>query len=143
LVAARLARSATDTPAGAFWDAAEGQPPGTAIVSLLAGGSASRQLSDRLSQGADHLLSDLCWLRRGGPSPVARASVHWRWEEDPLARGGYAYVDPGFDPAWLPLLGRRSGRLFFAGEHTSANYQGYMEGALESAERVVSEMKRG
>jgi monoamine oxidase len=79
-------------------------------------------------------------LRRGGPAPRARARAHWQWENDPFARGGYAYLDPGFDPAWVPLLGRRAGRLFFAGEHTSEHYQGYMEGALESAERVVGEI---
>jgi monoamine oxidase len=131
---------ATDTHAGAFWDASEGQADGIPIVSFLAGGSASAALADRLHDGADLLLSDLCWLRRGEPSPWARASAHWRWEDDPFARGGYAYLDPGFDPACLPLLGRRAGRLFFAGEHTSGNYQGYMEGALESAERVLAEM---
>ena len=46
----------------------------------------------------------------------------------------------GFDPAWLPLLSRRAGRLFFGGEHTSEDFQGYMEGALQSAERVLGEM---
>jgi len=130
----------TDTHAGAFWDAAEGQPPGVFVTSFLAGGAASAQLADRLRHAADLLLSDLCWLRRGGPSPRALASVHHRWEADPFARGGYAYLDPGFDPAWLPLLSRRTGRLFFGGEHTSEDFQGYMEGALQSAERVLGEM---
>lgn len=130
----------TDTHAGAFWDAAEGQPPGAFVTSFLAGGSASGQLAERLRHGADMLLSDLCWLRRVGPSPRTLASVHHQWEADPFARGGYAYLDPGFDPAWLALLGRRAGRLFFAGEHTSQDFQGYMEGALQSAERVISEI---
>jgi monoamine oxidase len=131
---------ATDTHAGAFWDASEGQPTGGPVISFLAGGSASEALARRLRGGADLLLSDLCWLRRGDSIPRARAMASWQWERDPLARGGYAYLDPGFDPAWLPLLGRRAGRLFFAGEHTSENYQGYMEGALESAERVLREL---
>ena len=131
---------ATDMAAGAFWDAAEGQPAGTAIISFLAGGAASSQLTERLRESADVLLSDLCWLARGGESPRAVASAHWRWEHDPLARGGYAYIDPGFDAGWLPLLGRRAGRLVFAGEHTSADHQGYMEGAVDSADRVVREL---
>jgi monoamine oxidase len=141
LFGGRPARAfATDTHVGAFWDAAEGQTATAPIVNFLAGGSASGLLAERLHEGADLLLSDLCWLRRGGPAPRARASAHWQWENDPFARGGYAYLDPGFDPVWVPLLGRRAGRLFFAGEHTSEHYQGYMEGALESAERVVGEI---
>jgi monoamine oxidase len=131
---------ATDTHAGAFWDASEGQPAGGPVISFLAGGSASEALARRLRGGADLLLSDVCWVRRGDSIPRARAVASWQWERDPLARGGYAYLDPGFDSAWLPLLGRRAGRLFFAGEHTSENYQGYMEGALESAERVLREL---
>jgi len=141
LFAGRPARAfATDTHVGAFWDAGEGQPDGTSIVSFLGGASASAALAARLHEGAERLVGDLCWLRRADPSPRVRAHAHWTWEQDPFARGGYAYVDPGFDSAWLPLLGRRAGRLFFAGEHTSERYQGYMEGALESAERVVAEV---
>jgi monoamine oxidase len=141
LFGGRPARAfATDTHAGAFWDAAEGQPGETSIVSFLAGGSASDGLSRRLAEGPDLLLSDLCWLRRGGETPRAVAHAEWRWQDDPFARGGYAFVDPGFDPAWLSVLSRRAGRLFFAGEHTSTNYQGYMEGAVESAERVLDEV---
>jgi monoamine oxidase len=142
---------ATDTPAGAFWDAAEGQAnPGAPLVVFLAGGTASAALRSRLHDGADALLSDLCWLGRRGFSPRrdsgARASVDrthhvaWTWEDDPFARGGYAYLDPAFDPAWLPLLRQRAGRLFFAGEHTSEDFQGYMEGAVESGERVAQEI---
>ena len=54
------------------------------------------------------------------------------WEADPWARGGYAYFDPAFDPALRAWLARPCGRLFFAGEHTSIKWQGYMNGAVES-----------
>jgi monoamine oxidase len=32
------------------------------------------------------------------------------------------------------------GNLFFAGEHTSAEFNGYMEGAAESGERAAKEV---
>jgi monoamine oxidase len=130
---------ATDVHVGAFWDASEGQTPGAHVVSFLAGGSASPLLGERVRHGGDHLVGDLCWLRRG-TAPRVRAVAAWTWEHDPLARGGYAYLDPSFDPAWIPLLRRRHGRLFFAGEHTSEDFQGYMEGAVESGERVAEEV---
>jgi monoamine oxidase len=62
------------------------------------------------------------------------------WEDDPFVRGGYAYLDPAFDPAWRPLLARRAGRLVFAGEHTSEDWQGYMNGAVESGVRAAHEL---
>ena len=38
------------------------------------------------------------------------------------------------------LLARPHGRLFFAGEHTSIRWQGYMNGALESGLRAAAEI---
>ena len=84
------------------------------------------------------MLSDLCWL--GLADATATASQHYSWETDSLVRGGYAYLDPAFDPAWLPLLSRRAGRIVFAGEHTSSEHQGYMEGAIESGLRAAQEI---
>jgi hypothetical protein len=134
------------------------------VISFLAGGSASGQLRDRARAGADTLLSELCWLRTrdsvvgsrqyaeasGSPQQL-QASTACRllptaycrsctWEDDPWSRGGYAFIDPGFDPAWRPLLSRRAGRLVFAGEHTSARWQGYMNGAVESGIRAAREL---
>ena len=136
----RRARAfATDTGLGAFWDGTEGQPAASrAILYFLAGGSASATLRDRARRGAAHLLSDLCWLRLAGEPVTAFHAV--TWEDDPLAGGGYAYMDPGFDPAWRPLLARRAGRIVFAGEHTSEDYQGYMEGAAASGLRAAREL---
>jgi monoamine oxidase len=133
---------ATDTALGAFWDATEGQPSRRhAMLNFLAGGTASRALRDRVATtGASGLLADLCWLGLGGEPATAACGV--TWEDDPLARGGYAFLDPGYDPSWRPLLARRAGRVVFAGEHTSEDFQGYMEGAVQSGERAAAELTR-
>ncbi len=136
----RRARAfATDTHLGAFWDATEGQPASShAIVNFLAGGSASAWIREHAGHDPADLLDDLCWLRLDGTA-VTTSHVA-TWEDDPLARGGYAFWDPAFDPAWRPLLSRRTNRLVFAGEHTSAKWQGYMEGAVESGLRAAREL---
>jgi monoamine oxidase len=59
-----------------------------------------------------------------GASLVAWDSVSW--EDDPWARGGYAYYDPSFNPAVREWLARRFAASSFAGEHTSLEGQGYM-----------------
>jgi monoamine oxidase len=41
--------------------------------------------------------------------------------------------------AFMPALAAPEGRVSFAGEHTSA-WMGWMEGALESAERAAREV---
>ena len=155
LFGSRLARAfATDGSVGAFWegtepvDAARGKPVEVArgreqgtdasIVVFLAGGSASEPVRDMAAAGGAALLSELCWL---GMSRAPVTAVHLGdWTADPWARGGYAFIDPGFDPAWRPLLARRAGRIVFAGEHTSERWQGYMNGAVETGQRAAREL---
>jgi monoamine oxidase len=136
LFGGRKARAfATDTDLGAFWDGTDGQ--GT-LLTFLGGGCVSRRLRARADQAGSHILDDLCWLGMAGARVSAIRAV--TWEDDPWAGGGYAYLDPAFDPAWRPLLSRRAGRLVFAGEHTSATWQGYMNGAVESGLRAAREL---
>jgi monoamine oxidase len=138
----RLQAIATDGPLGAFWDATEGQPTATnAVIAFLGGGAASPQLQAVSRRGGAGVVADLCWLGLAGTPVIACHST--TWEDDPYAGGGYAYADPSFDPAWKPLLARRAGRIVFAGEHTSGDFQGYMEGAVESGERAAREVWEG
>jgi monoamine oxidase len=61
------------------------------------------------------------------------------WHEDPWAGGGWGSPQPG-EMAWLfPAMRQPDGRVHFAGEHTSVG-AAWMNGALESAERVVQEI---
>ena len=129
---------ATDDHLGAFWDAGEDERGPASIVAFLAGGSAAAPLRDAAAGGGRGLIADLCWL---GMDRAPVTAVHvGDWTSDPWARGGYAFADPAFDPAWRPLLSRRAGRLFFAGEHTSERWQGYMNGAVESGQRAAREL---
>jgi monoamine oxidase len=78
------------------------------------------------------------WL--GASTAELVASRQIVWEHDPHARGGYAFFDPGFDPDLRQWLARPAGRVFFAGEHTSIRWQGYMNGAVESGRRAAAEI---
>ena len=63
------------------------------------------------------------------------------WDSDPWVRGGYAYFDQTFDPLWRAWLSRPTGRIVFAGEHTSIKWQGYMNGAIETGLRAAAEIE--
>ena len=135
----RRARAfATDSRLGAFWDASEEETSGHSIVAFLAGCSASAELREAATNGGGALLADLCWLGMNR-EPITAVRMA-DWTTDPYVRGGYAFLDPGFDPAWRPLLARRTGRIVFAGEHTSERWQGYMNGAVESGQRAAREL---
>jgi monoamine oxidase len=126
-------------PFGAVWDGNEEQRGRPGILSLLAGGGASAASQEIVArEGGQGVADALDWL--GSKRATLMASRQVVWEHDPLARGGYAYFDPGFDPALRAWLARPCGRLFFAGEHTSIKWQGYMNGAVESGRRAAAEI---
>jgi monoamine oxidase len=128
----------TNTAVGAVWDAAEEQR-GASMLMLLAGGSASGALQDVIArEGAEGIGRRLSWMGRGAQRPEAMRVV--TWEDDPWARGGYAFFSPSFDPALRSWLSRGAGRVLFAGEHTSERWQGYMNGAVESGQRAAREI---
>jgi len=60
------------------------------------------------------------------------------WGLDPWQRGAFALHTPG-QIGFLDTLAKAEGRIHFAGEHTSA-WTGWMQGAFESARRVVREI---
>jgi monoamine oxidase len=126
-------------PFGALWEANEEQRGAGGILALLAGGSASDATQAIVAK--EHvagLVRALDWL--GSKRADLRAWSQVVWEDDPFARGGYAFFDPNFDTALRPWLARSCNRIVFAGEHTSIKWQGYMNGAVESGRRAAAEI---
>jgi len=127
-------------PLGALWEGNEEQRGRTGILTLLAGGSASDATREMVAkEGVSRLVGSLDWL---GSRRAELLGTHQTvWDSDPWARGGYAFFDPSFDAALRVWLPRPFGRLFFAGEHTSVKWQGYMNGAVESGRRAALEVE--
>ncbi len=126
-------------PFGALWEGNEEQHGRAGILSLMAGGGASDATQAIVAKhGTRGLVDALDWL--GSRRAELTASRQIVWEQDPHARGGYAFFDPAFDPSLRAWLARPFGRLFFAGEHTSIKWQGYMNGAVESGRRAAAEV---
>jgi monoamine oxidase len=124
---------------GAVWDGNEEQRGRSGILALLAGGSASDATADLVArEGVAGLVRSLNWL--GSADAPLTTWRQYRWEADPWSRGGYAMFDTGFDPTLRAWLAQPCGRLFFAGEHTSMAWQGYMNGAVESGLRAAAEV---
>jgi monoamine oxidase len=126
-------------PFGALWEGNEEQAGAQGILSLLAGGGASHATQAAVaSDGIERFAASFSWLGHEPARLIASRQIVW--ESDPLARGGYAFFSPAFDPGLRDWLARPAGRLFFAGEHTSVRWQGYMNGAVESGRRAALEV---
>jgi monoamine oxidase len=63
------------------------------------------------------------------------------WSDDPWTRGCYTgYMPPGALLDFGEALRKPVGRIHWAGTETSDYWQGYMDGAVRSGERVTHEV---
>jgi monoamine oxidase len=107
--------------AGAGWDPAPAHGPADATVVAPA-----LAVLDRLVPGLEAAWTGRAWLDY--------------WRASPWHRGAYSYYAVGQTTRFRGVEGLREGNVHFAGEHTSLAFRGYMEGAVESGERVASEI---
>jgi monoamine oxidase len=79
-------------------------------------------------------------LRPAAKGALEAGTIH-SWARDPFAAGDWAVYGPGQVQRFGRVLGDAHGRVHFCGEHTAQANRG-MEGAMESAERVVLEVSQ-
>jgi monoamine oxidase len=68
-----------------------------------------------------------------------RATVDF-WTAYPWTKGSYSYWKVGQYQAFAGAERERSGNCHFAGEHTSIDFQGYLNGAVQSGEMAADEI---
>jgi monoamine oxidase len=59
------------------------------------------------------------------------------WSRDPWVHGAYSYYRVGQAANYGQLAGATDGRFLFAGEHTSIDNIGFLDGAVETGERAA------
>ncbi|MDP9111666.1 MAG: FAD-dependent oxidoreductase, partial [Candidatus Eremiobacteraeota bacterium] len=64
------------------------------------------------------------------------------WAGDPHMRGAYSYYKIGQYTTLAGVEPLRENNVHFCGEHTSLNWQGYINGAVETGERVATQVAR-
>jgi monoamine oxidase len=62
------------------------------------------------------------------------------WPASAYTRGSYSFWKVGQYTAFAGVERERSGNCHFAGEHTSVDFQGYLNGAVESGYRAAAEI---
>lgn len=109
---------------------------GRPILLALHSGAAASELegvsSERIAKEAFAALRS-AYPKATPPLRVTTTS----WEHDPYARGGYSYVPVGGALEYCDALGEPEGRILFAGEHTSSDYQATVHGAYLSGMRAA------
>lgn len=125
-----------DAPLVRTWEATGEQPGAPGILTVYTGGTPGAALA-RLTD-AERITTVRAALERffPGTDALVTHTATVAWPNEPHTRGAYAAFAPGdLTRFWEPLF-TPAGRLYFAGEH-AAVVQGFMEGAVESGQRVA------
>jgi monoamine oxidase len=130
----------TDLPIGQVWDATYKQPGERGILQAFPISLHSRRLTGMPENERIRFTLDQVETIYPGTRENFEGGVSKCWDEDEWARGGTAYYKPGQFNSLLPHVARPEGRIHFAGEHTSVWIDGWMQGALESGNRVAREV---
>lgn len=135
----------TDGALQSGWDHTLTQKGPAAGLTIFQGGAAGLALAkespkDTLTAFAPALEA----LYPGARASLNGAAAGFHWPAHPLSLGSYACYKPG---QWTSIAGEEAqpaGDLYFAGEHCSTDFQGYMNGGAltgrQAAEAILEKM---
>jgi monoamine oxidase len=131
----------TDNGLQMLWETSRGQAGASGILTVFAGGTVGEQIGSGTAES--QMQARLAQIDQIFPGTAATyiadsaARMHWPTVEH--TQGSYTCYLPG-QASYSGTEGERVGNLHFCGEHTSEDFQGYMNGGAESGERVAAEL---
>jgi monoamine oxidase len=129
----------TDTPAHYFYHATKDQGgPAGVLISYVTGDKVDAMASMTKEQ-RQRVVLDALKPAFGDVTKYFTDSLMYYWGTDPYSRGAYAFYGKGQWFGVMPVLRESFELVHFAGEHL-ADWQGFMEGAINSAEDAVAEL---
>jgi monoamine oxidase len=121
-----------------IWESSRAQPGDGGLLTNYLGGKAGladpRAAIDTFRAGLPKMSPKMA------ESLDPAAVMVWFWATYPYALGSYASAKPGQYTTMLDVAGEPAldGRLQFAGEHTSSDFLGYMNGGVVSGNRAAA-----
>ena len=123
------------------WDVTRAQPGRSGILVDYTGGLVGDSFNKDTPEGrADQFLKQIEPVLPGLKNKWnGRATIDY-WRGNPFTKGSYSYWKVGQYTKFSGIEREVEGACHFAGEHTSIDFQGYLNGAVESGERAASEI---
>lgn len=129
-----------DNGAQTFWETSIGQDGDEGILTHFVGGDRGVEIGDGTPESqAAVALPLLDAVFPGVQTAYGDRALRMHWPTVPTVMGSYSCYAPG-QWAYYGVEGEAEGLLHFCGEHTSLEFQGYMEGAAETGLRAAMEV---
>lgn len=122
------------------WSTSRGQDGAEGIMTNFVGGQRGIDIGTGTSDA--QVAQVLPWLDILWPGTSAKyngKNVRQHWPSYPFNKGSYACYTLG-QWSYFGLEGKAEGNQHFCGEHTSEDFQGYMEGGAETGAMVAAEL---
>lgn len=125
------------------WDNSRLQPGEAGGITCYSGGNACDGLAN--GKPADHTGRMLAALEKPFPGITAQFNdkvARFHWPTHPFTKASYACYLPG---QWTTIAGaeiRPVGQLFFAGEHCSLDFQGFMNGGAQTGKEAAQNLMK-
>jgi len=129
----------TDLPLQSTWETSRGQDGSSGILTNFMGGSTGKQFT---SARIDKVKEELNRIFPGIKDKFDGNRTVMNWPSYRYSRGSYTCPLVGQYTTLLDTAGKPEldGRLIFAGEHTSSDFSGFMNGAVQSGNRAAQEI---
>ena len=126
----------SDVTSHYYFHSTQNQPGKQGILTSYAIGEKADVLASQSDTRRMRVITnDLVDFDKDAPK-LARGIASYAWQRDPYTDGAYALYKPGQWFGIRPILQRPHGKVLFAGEHL-ADWQGFMEGAIETGEAAA------
>lgn len=124
---------------GCGWDSSQSQSEQNGSFTVFGGGRFGDDLNKRKT---DEIVKDfvpgLDKIYPGSATAYNKINIKYCWATNALVKGGYSSFRKG---QWSTLAGWEAvpvGNIYFAGEHVSRDFQGYMNGGAQTG-RVAAQ----
>jgi monoamine oxidase len=123
------------------WEVTRAQPGTSGILVNYTGGKIGASFdTGTLPSRAQQFLQQVEPVLPGVTKAYTGKAFLDFWTDYAWTKGSYSYWKVGQYTKFAGMEGRRQGTCHFAGEHTSIDFQGYLNGAVETGERAASEI---
>lgn len=129
----------SDTTSHFYFHSTQNQTGTRGILTSYAVGEKADVLASQSDERRLKIITrDLTDFNSDAPQ-MARAISSYAWQRDQFTDGAYALYRPGQWFGIRPILQRPHLKVLFAGEHL-ADWQGFMEGAIETGEAAAQNL---
>lgn len=131
----------SDTASHFYFHSTQNQQGREGILTAYAIGEKADVLASQNDQRRMKIITnDLMDFDKDAPK-LAKGIASYAWQRDKFTEGAYALYRPGQWFGIRPILQKPHLKVLFAGEHL-ADWQGFMEGAIETGEAAAESLIR-